>query len=36
MDPVVVYEPRYFQNGLESIGLKAMENFNVGIGGCLP
>jgi hypothetical protein len=30
MDPVVV------QNGSESLGLKALEDFDVGIGGCPP
>jgi hypothetical protein len=36
MDPVVVYVPRCVQNGSESLGLKALEDFNVGIGGCPP
>jgi hypothetical protein len=36
VDPLVVYIPRCIQNGSESVGLKAMENFNVGIGGCPP
>jgi hypothetical protein len=36
MDPVVVYVARCVQNGSERLGLKALENFNVGIGGCLP
>jgi hypothetical protein len=35
MDPVVVYVPRCVQNGSESLGLKALEDFDVGIGGCL-
>jgi hypothetical protein len=30
MDPVVV--PRCVQNGSESLGLKALEDFDVGIG----
>jgi hypothetical protein len=30
--PVVVYVPRCVQNGSESLGLKALEDFNVGIG----
>jgi hypothetical protein len=34
MDPVVVYVPRYVQNGLESLGLKALVSFDIGIGGC--
>jgi hypothetical protein len=28
--------PRCVQNGSESLGLKALENFDVGIGACLP
>jgi hypothetical protein len=36
MDPVLVYVPRCVQNGLESIGLKALEDFDVGIGDCPP
>jgi hypothetical protein len=32
MDPVVVYIPKSVQNGLDSLGLKALENSNVGIG----
>jgi hypothetical protein len=32
MDPVVVYEPRCVQNGSESLGLEALEDFGVGIG----
>jgi hypothetical protein len=34
MDPVVVYVPKWVQNGSESLGLKALEDFDVGIGGC--
>jgi hypothetical protein len=34
MDPVVVYLPRSFQDGSESPGLEALEDFDVGIGGC--
>jgi hypothetical protein len=33
MDPVVVYVPRCVQNALKSLGLKALEDFNIGIGG---
>jgi hypothetical protein len=29
MDPVVVYVPSCVQNGSESLGLKALEDFNV-------
>jgi hypothetical protein len=36
MDPVVVYVATYVQNGSESLGLKELENFDVGIGGCPP
>jgi hypothetical protein len=36
MDPVVVYVPRCFQNGAESLGLKALEDFDIKIGGCPP
>jgi hypothetical protein len=36
MDPVVVYVLRCVQNGSESLGLKALEDFDVGIGGCPP
>jgi hypothetical protein len=36
MDPVVVYVPRCVENGSENFGLKALENFDVGIGGCPP
>jgi hypothetical protein len=36
MDPVFVYIPRFVQNGSERLGLKALEDFDVGIGGCLP
>jgi hypothetical protein len=32
MDPVVVYVPRYVQKGSESMGLKALEDFVIGIG----
>jgi hypothetical protein len=35
MDPVV-YVPRYVQNESESLGLKALEDFDVGNGGSLP
>jgi hypothetical protein len=31
MDPVVVYVPRCVQNGTESFGLKALEDFDAGI-----
>jgi hypothetical protein len=31
MDPVVVYIPRCVQNGSESLVLKALEDFDVGI-----
>jgi hypothetical protein len=34
MDPVVVYVPNCVQNGAESLGLKALEDFDVGIGSC--
>jgi hypothetical protein len=33
MPPVLVYAPRCVQNALESLGLKALEDFDVGIGG---
>jgi hypothetical protein len=36
MDPVVVYVPRCVQNGSERLGLKALEDFDGGIGGCPP
>jgi hypothetical protein len=36
MDPVGVYVPRSVQNGSEGLGLKALEDFDVGIGGCPP
>jgi hypothetical protein len=36
MDPVVVYAPRCVQNGLESLEVKALEDIDVGIGGCPP
>jgi hypothetical protein len=32
MDPVVAYVARCVQNGSESLVLKALENFDVGIG----
>jgi hypothetical protein len=35
MDPVVIYVPRCVQNGSESLGLKALEDFDVAIGGCM-
>jgi hypothetical protein len=31
MEPVVISAPRFVQNGSESLGLKALENFDVGI-----
>jgi hypothetical protein len=34
MDHVVVYVPRCVQNASDSLGLKALEDFVVGIGGC--
>jgi hypothetical protein len=34
MDPVAVYVLRCVQNGSESLGLKAPEDFVAGIGGC--
>jgi hypothetical protein len=33
MDPVVVYVPRCLQYVTESLGLKALEDLDVGIGG---
>jgi hypothetical protein len=36
MDPVIVYVPRCVQNASESLGWKALEDFDVGIGGCPP
>jgi hypothetical protein len=36
MNPVVVYVPRYVQNGSESLGLEALEDVDVGIRGCPP
>jgi hypothetical protein len=32
MDPLTVYVLRCVQNGSESLGLKAVEDFDVGIG----
>jgi hypothetical protein len=32
MAPVVVYVPKCVQNGSDSLGLKALEDFDVGIG----
>jgi hypothetical protein len=32
MDSVIVYVPSSVQNGTESLGLKALEDFDVGIG----
>jgi hypothetical protein len=36
MDPVVVFVSRCVQNGSDSLGLKALEDFVVGIGGYRP
>jgi hypothetical protein len=36
IDSVAVYVSRCVQNGSESLGLKALEDFYVGIGGCPP
>jgi hypothetical protein len=36
MVPVVVYVRRRVQNRMKSLGLKALEEFDVGIGGCPP
>jgi hypothetical protein len=36
MDPVIVYVARCVQNESESLGLKALEVFDFGIGGCPP
>jgi hypothetical protein len=36
VNPVLVYVPRCVQNGSEILGLKALEDFNVGIEGCPP
>jgi hypothetical protein len=36
VDPVVVYVPRYIQSGSESLGVKALEDFSIGIGSCSP
>jgi hypothetical protein len=36
MEHLVVYVPRCVQNGSESLGLKALEDFDVGIGDCPP
>jgi hypothetical protein len=36
MHPVVVYVPRCIRNRTESLGLKALEDVDVGIGGCPP
>jgi hypothetical protein len=36
MDSVIVYVPRCFQNESESLGFKAVEDFDVGNGGCHP
>jgi hypothetical protein len=36
MDPVIFYVPRCVQNESESFGLKALEDFDVGIGGWPP
>jgi hypothetical protein len=34
MESVIVYVPRCVQNGSEILGLKALEDFDIGIGGC--
>jgi hypothetical protein len=31
MDPVVVYVPRFVQNGSDSLGLKELEDLDIGI-----
>jgi hypothetical protein len=36
MDSVVVYVPWCVQDGSESLGLKELEDFDVGIAGCPP
>jgi hypothetical protein len=36
MGLVVVYVPRCVQNGSEALVLKALEDFDVGIGRCPP
>jgi hypothetical protein len=36
MDPVVVYVPKCVQNGSESLGLKTLKDFDVGVGGSYP
>jgi hypothetical protein len=36
MDPVVVYVPRCVQNRSERLGLKELEDLDVGIRGCPP
>jgi hypothetical protein len=36
MDPVVDYVRMCVQNRFESLGLKAMKDFDAGIGGCPP
>jgi hypothetical protein len=36
MEPVAVYVLECVQNGSESLGLKELEDFNVGIGDCPP
>jgi hypothetical protein len=36
MDAVVVYVPKCVQNGSESLGLKALEDFDVGLGDSPP
>jgi hypothetical protein len=34
IDRMVVYVPRGVQNGSESLGLNALKDFDVAIGGC--
>jgi hypothetical protein len=36
MDSVIAYVLRCVQKGSERLGLKALEDFDVGIGGCSP
>jgi hypothetical protein len=36
MNPEIVYVPRYVQNGSESFGFKALEDFKVAVRGCFP
>jgi hypothetical protein len=36
MDPVVINVPKCIKNRSESLGLEALEEVDVGVGGCPP